>query len=38
MKKISTGTIAVINLTMWVFPKHLELVRRRNVEEFEVLG
>lgn len=38
MKKISTGTIAVINLTMWVFLKHLELVRRRNVEEFEALG
>lgn len=38
IKKIGTGTTAVIDLTMWVFLKHLELVRRRNVDKFEALG
>lgn len=38
MKKTGTGTTAVIDLTMWVFLKHLELVRRRNVDKFEALG
>lgn len=38
MKKIGTGATAVVNLTMWVFLKHLELVRRRNADEFEALG
>lgn len=37
MKKIGIGTTAVINLTTWVFFKHVELVHRMNVDEFEAL-